>query len=566
MQVINGWTGSAAGNLTELDQIYSWSDQLSWVKGPHSFKFGGLAEYFMYDYYSGASAPGTIIVQGAFSGNSFADFELGRVQFGAGAPFVSHLKSHNLGLFAQDDWKVSRKVTLNLGLRYEVFSPYTDTGNQLSNWIMGEQSQRFPNAPLGMVYVGDPGVPAGLVPTRYGNFAPRIGFAIDPFGNGKTAIRAGFGVFYSTGFAGFTNANIGQPFSASASIPETQSLVNPYATLATPFPPPPGVYTFTLPVTADWMNQNNVTPYVEQYNFTIEQQLQKNLSLTAAYVGNVSRHLEFNRDANSPIYIPGQSTEANVNSRRPVEPGIISGIYDAETGANADYNALQVTLKRRFSHGVTWLANYTYSKAIDIQDADQQTNTANTFTDSNNLALDRGPASFDKRQIFVVSALWALPNTQRWGFVGKQILSNWQINAITSYSSGSPFNITSGTDTNLDGNNNDRPNLVGNPALPSKTLAEYFNTAAFKTPATGLNGTFGRDVLYGRGPANWDMSFFKAFTIHEHHRLQLRTELFNAFNHANFGNPVAVLSNPNFGQTLSAGAGRVIQFGLKYSF
>jgi hypothetical protein len=219
---------------------------------------------------------------------------------------------------------------------------------------------------------------------------------------------------------------------------------------------------------------------------------------------------------------------------------------------------------------LTALANYTYSKAIDNQSADQQ-GPGITFTDNNNLRLDRGPSSFDVRHVFNLTFVWEPPAISRLGFVGRRILSGWQINGITRYTSGRPFTVTSGVDTNLDGNNIDRPNLLGDPNLPGgrpkdQMLKKYFNTGVFQTAALGLNGTAGRDILYGPGFANWDLSFFKAIPVRENQRLQFRAEFFNIFNKANFNPPVAVLNNPNDGVILGAGPGRVIQFGLRYMF
>jgi hypothetical protein len=571
MTVTNGWTvGTPGGDLVENDHIYSWTDSLSWTRGAHSIKLGGLVQHFAFDWDGNGGAAGSITATGAFTGFAFSDFELGRVQFGAGSAFKPHLIMNDYALFAQDDWKVSRRLTLNLGLRYDLFGPFTSRLTQLSNWSQGQQSTRFPNAPLGMVFVGDAGVPDGLVPTRKLDFAPRVGLAYDLFGNGKTSIRTGYGIFYGVGFAGLYNANYGQPFSPSASVPMTTSLVNPYATLSAPFPPAANVFTFVLPLGVPWMNQNNVTPYVEQYNFTIQQQLGHSFALQAAYVGNVSRHLELQRDANAPIYQAGKSTVANVNQRRPYGAGLITTIPEAETSANASYNALQITLSRRFSHGLTLQSNYTYSKATDLQSATQQ-NTAVGFTDSYNLALDHGPANFDVRHVFNLSFVWESPRVRRWGVIGTQALSNWQINGIGRYASGRPFGITSGVDTNVDGVNNDRADLVGNPKLDtsrprSQLIAQFFNPAAFRTPATGLDGTSGRNIIYGLGSSNWDLSFVKSFPIHESHRLQFRAEFFNLLNKPNFNNPQTTLSSPNVAQILGASAGRVVQFALKYMF
>ena len=175
------------------------------------------------------------------------------------------------------------------------------------------------------------------------------------------------------------------------------------------------------------------------------------------------------------------------------------------------------------------------------------------------------------RQVFNLSFVWETPRIASLGFVGKQVLGNWQVNGIARYTTGRPYTVTSGIDSNLDGNNNDRPDLIGVPQLSTdrsknQKLARYFDPTAFRAAGTGLDGTAGRNILYGPGSQNWDMSFFKSIPIGEHRRLQFRAEFFNIFNRANFANPTSLLSNPNVGQILGASAGRVIQFGLRFAF
>src|SRR5260370_4514291 len=244
-----------------------------------------------------------------------------------------------------------------------------------------------------------------------------------------------------------------------------------------------------------------------QYNFTVQQQLAANWSLQAAYIGNVSRKLYLQRDANAPIYIPGKSTVANVNSRRPYLPGTFAEIAQSQTGANANYNSLQMSLNRRFAHGFTLMANYTWSKSMDIASDDQLNPTIVSFSDSNNLRLDRAPSDFNSPPRFVVSYLWDLPKVRRWGLVGKELLSGWQINGITDLRTGNPFNITSNIDSNFDGNSTDRPDLIGNPKLDTgrprpQLIAQYFNNTAFKA-ASALNGTPGRNLISAPNPFTW---------------------------------------------------------------
>jgi len=571
--VSGAWQGGSQGNVDEVDQNTQLSDTLSWARGSHSFKFGASYDRPVYDYVGTSRSSCIVTVNNSFTGNALSDFLLGRAgSMDCSNGFYPHLHSQQWAAFLQDDWKISRRITLNLGLRYEIFTPWTDANRGLQQYNPGQQSTRFPNAPAGLVFPGDRGVPDGLLPVRWRNFAPRIGLAIDPFGDGRTAIRAGYGIFYSFGFAGLWNSNVAQPFQIDVTAFGTPNFVNPYANSGgNPFPIPTGMARFVLPITVSWMNQDNTVPYIQQYSFLVERQLASNLSASMGYLGNGARHLQYQRDANQAVYISGQSNPSNVNNRRPINHDSFANISEALTGASSSYNSLQVTLNRQFSHGFTLLANYTCSKAIDLQSQDQQSVGELDFVDSNNARLDRAQSSLDLRHIFNLSFLWQAPKINHWGFVGRQVLGGWQTNAIARYASGRPFNITSGVDSNLNGVNNDRPNLVGDPHLDSSRpksarVARYFDPKAFVAAPPGTNGTTGRNILYGFGSANWDMSFFRNFPIHERYQLQFRAEFFNIFNKPNFGSPVAVLTNPSAGQVLGAGPGRVIQFGLRYSF
>ncbi len=422
-----------------------------------------------------------------------------------------------------------------------------------------------------MQFPGDKGIPDGVAPTIYTNFAPRLGAAWDVFGNGRTAVRAGYGFFYAVGMVNLTSNLQNQPFIADITLNSTPNLVDPWAGHS-PYP-----YTFNsaspvfvLPLSANYLGENSGSPYVQQYNFAVQQQLGSVMNVQAAYVGNVSRKLYLQRDANAPVYLPGASTTANVNSRRPYLPGTFGPIYETETAANASYNSFQLTFTRRFAHGLSLLANYTFSKSIDTL-SDDPTGVSNvSFVNSNNFALDRAVSSFNTPHVFSLSWVYEVPRVRRGGWLARQVTGGWQLNAILTARSGQPVNITSGTDTNLDGNTNDRPDAVGNPKLGgdrsrAQAIAQFFNTAAF-VPTASLYGSAGRNILYGPGSVNWDAAAFKQFRIHESHQVQLRGEFFNALNQVNFGNPNGTLSSPNFGKITSAGAPRILQFSAKYLF
>lgn len=573
---VNGFWQMGTFGDDHMDQT-SWglSDTVTWVRNGHSIRAGGGYTRHGFVETGNWLGAGQIRFSGSSSKNALADFLLGHANsFRQNNGQNRDFNSGDFFGFFQDDWKISRKVTLNLGLRYEVDQPLVSTTDQLQGFRFGVQSKVFPTAPLGLMYPGDPGTPRGVIPTQWNNFAPRVGVAFDPFGNGKTAIRAGWGLFYAATLENITGNLQGQPFLVDVTANVTPNLNTPWANVpgGSPFP-----YTlshsnplFSLPLTASYVGENLGMPYVMQYNFTVQQQLTQQWSLQAGYVGNASRKLYLQRDANAPVYVPGLSSVANVNSRRPYLPGTFAEISETETAANASYNSLQVSLTRRFSRGFTLMANYTWSKSIDIASDDQLNPTVVSFSDSNNLRLDRAPSDFDTPHRIVLSYLWEAPPVRRWGLIGKEVLSGWQVNGITSVQSGSPFNVTSNIDSNFDGNSTDRPDLVGNPRLDGgrarpQLIAQYFNTAAFKA-ASGLDGTAGRNLLYGPAAVNWDFSAFKNFAISERKKVEFRAELFNLFNEVNFAAPNATLTSPSFGRILSAQAPRIVQFGLKFLF
>jgi hypothetical protein len=572
------------GQNTEFHQPQTtpaFSDTFSWVHGNHTVKTGTWLLLNRYRELTNWLGSGQVrfAASNTTTRNSLADFEIGMASsLRQNSAADRDFRSKNWHTFVQDDWKIHRKITLNLGVRYELNTPFVEPRDWVQTFRFNQQSTVIPRAPKGLLFPGDDGIPRGTVGTDANNFAPRFGFAIDPFGNGKTAIRGGYGIFYSVASDTFANSLQGQPFFADVTIFGTPNLIDPWASVpgGSPFPYTfdPAKPLFSLPITASWLSGNLATPYVQQYNFTIEQQLMKDLSLQVSYVGNTSRKLYSQRDANAPVFIPGagRSTAANVNDRRPYLPGVFAQISDIQSAANGHYDSLQAVLNRRFSHGVSILASYTLAKSMDEAGDDVQNNTDTMMQDPNNRKAERAPSNFDTRHVFIASYMWQLPEVSRWGAFGRQILSGWSINGITRADSGSSINVTTGTDTNLDGvSTYDRPNLVGNPVLSSdrtrdERIAKFFNTAAFGPVATGGLGNAGRDLLKGPGSINWNASAFKSFRITERKKLQFRAEFFNLFNHTNLNNPIGVMSNPNFGKIQGAAAGRVVQFGMKFLY
>ncbi len=578
--------GLAAAGITNNNmQTLGISDAFNWILGNHTVKAGGSFFYNQYredGVYYGA---GLATFSGSFTGNALADFLEGRAASLRQNSGVYHrFHQPDPALFVQDDWRVTHRLTLDLGIRWEAFAAFTG-GNTFGTFIPNVQSKRFPTAPLGLLTAGDPGVPDGIVPTQWFKFAPRVGFAYDIFGDGSTALRGGFGIFYATrGASQFDNTEQ-QPFVLDNTVNGTPNLVTPYT-----IPPYNGVDPFPYnsnlnnPVfysgaTISGVEPNASYPYVMEYNLTLEQQIGKSWGARLAYVGSQSRRFFISRDINEPAYIPGAPvTSAGLNARRPYEPTpstyVFSQIVQNADANNANYNALQFTVTRRFEHGFSLLASYVWSKSMDISSIDPA-NITLTLSNQTYLRQDYARSDYNIPQVFFASYIWAIPGTDRYGFIGRQVLSGWQLNGITTLRTGVPYNSLSGKDSNLDGIATDRPNVVGNPIFPggrsrTQKINEFFNVAAFaQTPAGVPYGNAQRNIAIGPGFVNTDFSAFKNFPMWRESNLQFRAEFFNLFNNVNLANPNATLTSPSFGKISALytnASPRVIQFALKLSF
>jgi hypothetical protein len=351
-------------------------------------------------------------------------------------------------------------------------------------------------------------------------------------------------------------------------------LVTPYAPETDPFP-----YTAS-PSTAVFLSGANIfalppgarnLPSTQQFSLGIQQQFTSKWNAEINYIGNVGRHLYISFDQNSPIYSPRCSgatcgTTLGQNNRRPYQPTPTTYTFGAITLyapiANSSYHSLQATLARRFDQRFSIRASFVWSKVIGY----------GPLTNAYDLRSSRGVLDTDVPVNFVVSYLFVIPRVNRFGLFGRQLLNGWQINGVTILRSGQPFNITSGTDTNFDGTGNDRPNLIGNPHLPSgrgriATIKAFFNSSAFATPPPGIPyGNTPFNLLYGPRYVGTDLSAFKTFPIEQKVTLQFRGEVFNVFNNVNLIAPQSALNGPAFGTISAAGAPRIFQLALRLSF
>lgn len=581
-----GGVGGSGPN-TQAQMATGLEDTFNYTVGNHTLKVGGSIIFNKYDetasFLSSSKETfnGNAVLTGSVkSGNALADFIMGHAQtFQQNNGSLHRLHAWDPSLFAQDDWHVARRLTLNLGARWEVYYPFSGQGN-FGTFEAGVQSTRFPTAPKGLLLEGDPGVPAGILHVSYTKFAPRVGFALDVFGNGKTALRGGYGIFYSFSQETFVGNLEQQPFTLSVTLNNTKNFTNPYGGQPTfpggsPFPYVVNLQnpTFTTGATFSGLPPGeSAIPYLQQYNLTLEQQYNENWSTRISYIGNVGRHFYLARDQNAPIY-SNTATAGNATQRRPLySQGYTAAIGLLDPSSNSSYNSFQLSLTRRMQKGFSLEASYVWSKAFDNVSADPGSATAYSLSDQYNIARDRGLSSLDVPQRFVASFLYQAPAVHSFGLFGREVLSGWQLNGIETLSTGSPFNIVSNVDSNFDGIGSDRPNLIGNPRLSSgraktEKIQQFFNTTAYAVPSAGQPyGNSPRNPLIGPGTVRTDISAFKRFALYEKLNLLYRAELFNLFNNTNLGNPNGTLGNANFGRITSADSARYVQMALKLEF
>jgi hypothetical protein len=565
---------------------YSARNMISTTRGRHTLKIGGELSLNKDVQQTLLNNYGTFSFSGTFTKNALADYLVGTpASMNQDAPVTALDNSWSYAAFVQDDFRVAPRFTLNLGLRWDLQTPPTDPFNREMTFEAGVQSRVVPSAPLGMLFPGDPGITRGIVPMRWKKFSPRVGFAWDPSGNGRTSVRAAAGVFYGSvsGNEWNTPSNF-QPFAVRETFSNVQSLTNPYGNLpggASPFPYSynPASPRFITPASLFVIAPDFQWPYTYQLNFSVQHQL-KDVSFTAAYVGSLSHRLPFAVDINYPYY-NAAATSTNVNNRRLIDTGTLGSILSMQSNMTANYNGLEITAERRLARNLGFKSFYTFSKSLD--GAQLQNNTTQGLAqDFNALWEEKGRSDFDARHVFVTSFIWNLDYLAHSQSALRAILGGWSLSGIVTFRSGYPFTVTSGKDNNLDGNNNDRANLVGNPYLDphrsrSAVVAEWFNTAAFVANPAGTDGTAGRNILDGPGYRDVDLSLTRAFRITERVRLQARAEASNAFNMVSLTLPstalattsnlnAGVLSSTLFGQVRNAGDMRNLQLGLRLIF
>src|SRR5688572_6974024 len=549
-----------------------WSirDNLTISRGDHTFKLGGEASYEKIVHDTLLDNYGVFAFNGSKTGNAYADFLLGLpATMSQDAPVRKLDNGAYFSFFAQDDYRIHPRVTLNLGLRYDVQMPLTDPFNRKLAFVRGARSQVSPNAPEGLLFPGDPGVSDGIVKTDLNNLAPRLGLAWDPMGDGRTSVRGAAGIFYGsiTGNEWNTTAD-NQPFTVRQSIPTVFTLSDPYRNLPGgvgpfPFEYDPSNPRFTYPAQVFGPSLDFVWPKTHQANVTVERQLFRDFSVTASYVMALGRNLPASIDRNYPVFGPG-ATAANVNSRRPYQPGVLGAVRVLESIFASDYHALQMSAEKR---GARFSAKAYYTFGHAEEDVDYQGGGLPAVQNSNKIDLERGRTSADRTHSLTFSGIYNVDHFGNASPVVKALLNDWTISAIVTLQSGTPMTITSGLDRNFDGLTNDRADINGDPKLDSgrpreELIEQWFNTTVFSQPAIGADGNSSRSIVDGPGYRNVDLGVFRDIPLVGQTRLQVRFEATNVFNIVNLVNPGTNLNAPaTFGKIRSARDMRRIQLG-----
>ncbi|HEV8042916.1 MAG TPA: carboxypeptidase-like regulatory domain-containing protein [Bryobacteraceae bacterium] len=585
------------------------ADDVDVIRGRHQMAFGFNLIRVQNNTISGFDENGTFTWNGSFTGNGLADFMVGRMSdFQQTNPTPDDLRQWVMSFYAQDSFRVSSRITLNYGLRWEpTFADPDKYGRgdsiNLAAFYAGQVSTVHPTAPAGLFFKGDPGIPAAMWNGHMANFAPRVGVVWSPHADGRDTLRAGGAILYDSTETWFNERETtNPPFGNDIDVGSTGTLTNPWVGYpgGNPFPQHGNLF---FPKFGTYINMpiNPKPTYVAQWNVTYQRQFAGNWLASASYLGNKTTHLWISQEVDPAEYLGTAactiagvsystcSTTKNTNQRRvlfqsnPTLGTYYASIDTMDDGAVAHYEAMLLSLQHRFGHNYVFVANYTDSYCLSDYDFGAALATP-TSSQPFNRHADWGPCVFDTRHNFntslVATSSW--PGSNTWA---RRLLSNWVFAPLIHASSGQPLNVTTGKDQSLTGLNNDRPNQVlsnvypANAGCTSAPCDQWLNPTAFVPNPIGTFGNVGRNEVRGPSTVNVDAALSRVFRFNERYKLEARAEAFNVINHTNFVGAISPaglvqaftvmntgLNSSSFGQAQSAFDPRILQFALKVYF
>jgi hypothetical protein len=585
--------GAITGPRNSTQRSVEVQDGVTLARGAHLLKMGGEYRHTGIDMIQ-AIAPNAFFV---FASNFPTNNAVANLLLGAPVVFYQGLGNFERGVrvwgagaYAQDEWRLNDRLTLNYGVRYERINPLTEVQDRLNAFVPGTRSRVRPDAPVGLLFPGDPGVGRGIAQSVHA-LMPRAGLAWNPTAEGVWSVRGSYGLFYDQ-FQNGSGTASQIPISATPAAQFVQfsgaalNFQNPF--LGRPVPEPD---TFVRPSTQFVLDVAARPPQVQNWNIGLQRSLFDTYLVEVRYVGASARNLPRNVEANPAVYAPG-ATAQNADRRRlyancPADGGAcdFSTVAMLRTVARSRYDAGQFSISRRFGGELGLNVSYWLSRSMDHLSAMNLGGAAaKPLAGENDLAqnpfdleAEWGPSLFDARHRLVASGSW-LPRVRPGAPAAvRAVLDEWQVNGIATYSSGTPFTVSDSANVALQANSPpisgfpaSRPNLIGDPNAGPHTVNKWLSRSAFERldlqTQAGQFGNAGRNIARGPSYTSVDLALVRNVELSAHTRLQFRAEAFNLLNHANFGLPVADLNSPSFGRILSAGPPRLLQFAAKLSF
>ncbi len=585
------------------DNTYHYTESMTLTNNNHTMKWGADIRRFLFNSFFTSFGRGSYRFDGRFTGHAVADLLLG-IPFQAdrnlGEPF-HNAKTYSSGYYFQDDWKITSKLTLNLGLRYEFNLPPIENINKMASFDPKTNTIKVAGGQEAFVSGGvlqlrpRPDVGRRLWDTDKNNFAPRLGIAWRPFGDTKTVIRTGFGTFYNYQIVGngITPLSRNSPF-------RNRQTAGPFAGTLRPVPNVTDVFAGNPTIVPPGIDGKFRTAYVNQWSFGVQRELAQNLVLDVSYLGSQSHKLPLGVNINQALPPSAQciatpaAAGCTVNNRRPFQGfGNITGGFVSSAG-NSNFHSMTVRFERRFTNGLSFLSSYSWSKSIDDgAGISTGSDSSGAAQNARNLGSERSLSDFDAAHRWVFSYVWDLPFGKGMRYTTDNpvlnfLASGWQMTGIMTMQTGRPFTVVTGTDQSATGQNADRPNIIGDWRVANPGPNRWFNpctrlangtlrncatgdTPAWEQNAAGTFGNAGRNLLRGDGLKNFDLGIGRYFSLTERQRLQFRAEVFNVANHPNFFFPTPSLASVAFGTIQRAanngtGAQRQIQLAVKYIF